>query len=151
MPNKAVKRTNKEIKALASKCAIKQKQSPPNWPTLMPLVPSYDLHLQTILEGQIVVVKKLFTSALSQRYVSFLSSLPLTTTAAPRRGEALRVNDRFQVQDADFAEALFSSTALKQLLEESSNDWGGEICGLNPNIRIYRYKQVQFFERHCEC
>lgn len=28
---------------------------------------------------------------------------------------------------------------------------GGQIVGLNPNIRIYRYKPGQFFDAHCKC
>lgn len=27
---------------------------------------------------------------------------------------------------------------------------GGEVVGLNPNIRIYRYTKGQFFDVHCK-
>lgn len=27
----------------------------------------------------------------------------------------------------------------------------GEVVGLNPNIRIYRYTPGQFFDAHCKC
>jgi len=27
---------------------------------------------------------------------------------------------------------------------------GGEVVGLNPNIRIYRYSPGQFFDAHCK-
>jgi hypothetical protein len=27
---------------------------------------------------------------------------------------------------------------------------GGEVVGLNPNIRIYRYRPGQFFDAHCK-
>ncbi|KAK2858552.1 hypothetical protein FQN49_004623, partial [Arthroderma sp. PD_2] len=59
----------------------------------------------------------------------------------------LRVNDRFQVDDASFAERLWSETGLKQLVQAES-DWDGEVLGLNPNIRIYRYTKGQFFGQH---
>lgn len=126
----------------------------PDWPTLQPLVPEADLALDTLLEGQVVLIRNLFTSNLCKKLVSFLSSLPLTTTPSrPKEGDALRVNDRIQFEDPDFAEQLFKSTALKSLLEGSSGFgesgrlppedliglWGGEVCGLNPRIRIYRY------------
>jgi hypothetical protein len=133
-----------------------------------------------LLDDQIYLIRSFSTSSLCKTYVSCLSSLPLittttTTTAAagkPKKGEAVRVNDRFQIPDADFAESLWSSTALKQLLlvetrrsgvrfqgeneNENENDngmaalWGGRPLGLNPNIRIYRYVQGQFFARHCK-
>lgn len=28
---------------------------------------------------------------------------------------------------------------------------GGQVIGLNPNIRIYRYTPGQFFDAHCKC
>jgi hypothetical protein len=57
--------------------------------------------------------------------------------------------------DPAFAEQLWNSTALKELVTVSnkSNDpgnsnsddlkklWVGEVCGLNPRIRIYRYSK----------
>jgi len=156
----------------------------PNWPPLRPLIPASDLSLEPLLDDQIYLIRSFFTSSLCKTYVSFLSSLPLITTTAagkPKKGEAVRVNDRFQIHDADFAESLWSSTALKQLLvetrrsgfrfqgeieieneneneNENNNDndngmaalWGGRPLGLNPNIRIYRYVQGQFFARHCK-
>ena len=87
------------------------------------------------------------------------------------------MNDRFQVEDARFAEMVWSGTALKELvttrfdedeeyddydengnqLSDASSDkaqkcretWGGDPLGLNPNIRIYRYSAGQFFAQHC--
>lgn len=71
------------------------------------------------------------------------------------------MNDRFQVSDSIFAENLWQDTGLKALLEsgevngETLNEdevkelWGGEILGLNSNIRVYRYSQGQFFDQHC--
>jgi len=135
-------------------------QSPqtPNWPALQPLAPPEDLSLETIVEDQIVVIPNLWTAALCKRYVAFLSALPLTTTpGVPKKGEATRVNDRFQIQDPAFAKLLWEQTALKSLItgeaegdlaSESAQDWGGEVLGLNPNIRIYRYKPGHFFDQH---
>jgi len=74
----------------------------------------------------------------------------------PKKGDAVRVNDRFQVDDPDFASSLWNSTGLKELVlredveQEDEKFWGGEVLGLNPNIRIYRYRQGQFFDQHCE-
>ena len=128
----------------------------PDWPALQPLVPTTDLALETLLEDQIILIRNFFTSTLCKKYVSFLASLPLITTPAkPKEGEALRVNDRIQFDDPAFAEQLWSSTGLQSLISGSTGDvdhhdfthqgamrlWGGEVCGLNPRIRIYRYGQ----------
>ncbi len=125
----------------------------PNWPALQPLLLTTDLTLETLLEEQIIVIRNFFTSTLCKKYVAFLSSLPLVTTPAkPKAGDALRVNDRLQFDDPSFSEQLWSSTALKALVknsienecedltsDEANRLWGGEVCGLNPRIRIYRY------------
>jgi len=132
----------------------------PNWPTLQPLVPSSDLALTTLVPSQIITISNFWTSTLCRNYVSFLSTLPLATTPGiPKRGDAVRVNDRFQIEDALFAERLWSQTALKVLVNseaagstevERKKLWGGKVVGLNPNIRVYRYSKGQFFDQHCE-
>jgi len=126
-------------------------KSTPNWPAFSPLVPESDLTLQHVLPGQIVTIPDFWTATLCKNYVAFLSSLPLTTTPGkPKKGDAVRVNDRFQIDDSAFAELLWSSTALKSLVTEADSGelWGGEVIGLNPNIRIYRYSKGQFFDKH---
>ncbi|KAH9878286.1 hypothetical protein J1614_003503 [Plenodomus biglobosus] len=120
----------------------------PNWPALDPLIPEVDLALDERLPGQIVTIPNLWTATLCRKYVSFLSSLPLTTPGKPKRGDAVRVNDRFQVDDPAFAMRLWSETALSALVSARSDLWGGQVTGLNPNIRIYRYSKGQFFDQH---
>jgi hypothetical protein len=136
----------------------------PNWPAFTPLLPDVDLALHEVLPGQIVTIPNFWTATLCKTYVSFLSSLPLTTTPGkPKKGDAVRVNDRFQIDDPSFAERLWSQTSLKALVTGMAEDgalvqteaqrkelWGGEVVGLNPNIRIYRYSKGQFFDQHCE-
>lgn len=49
--------------------------------------------------------------------MQFLKGLPLTTTPGkPKKGEALRYNDRFQVQDDLFANRLWVETGLRELV-----------------------------------
>lgn len=98
----------------------------------------------------------------------------MTTPKRPKRDEAVRVNDRFQIEDAGFAERLWSESALRELVlgagrerdqdqdqdeDEDEDDredrpdadtWGGDVLGLNSNIRIYRYTPGQFFGQHCK-
>ncbi|KAF2841995.1 hypothetical protein M501DRAFT_998227 [Patellaria atrata CBS 101060] len=135
-----------------------------DWPSFKPLVPTSALEWRIIMPNQILAIPSFWTSTLCKNYVSFLSSLPLTTTPGkPKRGEATRVNDRFQVDDPAFAERLWSGTGLKDLVlgnntdiydslsmsqEERRSLWGGEVACLNPNIRIYRYRKGQFFDQH---
>lgn len=148
----------------------------PNWPPLRPLLPTIDLSLTPLVPDQIYLIRNFLPASVCKSYASFLASLPLTTTPGkPKKHEAVRVNDRFQVEDAQFAENLWSGTAMKELVttrfaeeeydayDESASApspgelarmtrevWGGEPLGLNPNIRIYRYAAGQFFAQHCE-
>ncbi|KAL9109679.1 MAG: hypothetical protein Q9227_005717 [Pyrenula ochraceoflavens] len=126
--------------------------SPPNWPPLRPTLPAADLELVPLVPLQILIISSFFTSSLCRGLIGFFSTLTLTTTPnRPKRGEAVRVNDRFQIQDPLFAENLWSGTALKDLVQQYSEKddcWGGEVLGLNPNIRIYRYRSGQFFDKH---
>jgi hypothetical protein len=136
----------------------------PAWPSLQLDRPVEDLRLHHLMPGQIVTVSQFWPASLCKRYVSFLSGLPLITTpGVPKKGNAVRVNDRFQVDDPAFAEVLWSNTGLKELVmdtesiphdasgeDKAKQFWGGEVLGLNSNIRIYRYRPGQFFDQHCE-
>ncbi|KAH7333430.1 hypothetical protein BKA65DRAFT_44839 [Rhexocercosporidium sp. MPI-PUGE-AT-0058] len=150
-----------------SKAAPPPAPPPPNWPALKPLIPTSDLSLHTLLPSQIITISQFFTSTLCKTYVNFLKELPLTTTPGkPKKGDALRFNDRFQVFDEGFANRLWVETGLRELVcgrddegegegdgEEMTKEdrrklWGGEVIGLNPSIRIYRYTKGQFFDCH---
>lgn len=114
------------------------------------------------MRGQIYTISNLWTASLCKSYVTFLSSLPLVTTPGkPKKGDAVRVNDRYQIDDPAFAQRLWSETGLQALITGSAEHgtldltetqrrelWGGEVIGLNPNIRIYRYSKGQFFDQH---
>lgn len=160
MPPK--KKNNSDSQATSTTQSQTAKQQPPNWPPFNHLIPTSDLSLQELVPGQIVTIPNFWPAKLCKDYVSFLSSLTLTTTPGkPKKGEAVRVNDRFQIDDPAFAERLWSNTALKDLVTGQVEEnvlglddtqrkkfWGGEVIGLNPNIRIYRYSKGQFFAQH---
>lgn len=154
-----------KAKASHSTTAAAQQHMPnlPDWPPLQPLIPTSDLTLVPLLPEHILTIPHFWTASLSKTYVTFLSSLPLVTTPGkPKKGNAVRVNDRYQVDDPAFAERLWSETVLKDLVSnpvidgEALNEgetralWGGEVLGLNGNIRIYRYSKGQFFDQHCK-
>lgn len=149
--------------------------APPNWPPLRPLLPPTDLTLTPLVTDQIYLIRNFLPGTLCKNYVSFLASLPLTTTPGkPKKDEAVRVNDRFQIEDARFAEMLWGETALRELVVERFDEddyddydeeeekspleraqkahhlWGGTPLGLNSNIRVYRYSPGQFFAQHCK-
>ncbi|EME82897.1 uncharacterized protein MYCFIDRAFT_90177 [Pseudocercospora fijiensis CIRAD86] len=147
-------------KATTMQLATSQHNHAPYWPPIQTL-PSSELAIEILLKDQILTISQLWTSKLCKSYVTFLKTLPLVTTPGkPKKGEAVRVNDRYQVNDARFAEQLWSCTALKDLvtqpvidgveLDENARSelWGGDVLGLNPNIRIYRYSKGQFFDQH---
>ena len=139
-PSKATTNSSEPIKPPA-----------PNWPPLTPLIPADQLYVETFVPDQILIIRNFFTSKLCKDYTSYLSQLPLATTPGkPKRGEATRVNDRFQIDDPLFATQLWEQTPLRHLVEqyEDQSAWKGEVLGLNPNIRIYRYRPGQFFDQH---
>ena len=73
---------------------------------------------ETIVTDKVVVYKSFFPRSLCRDYVSFLRELPLTTTPGkPKRGEAMRVNDRYQIDDPRFAERLWTQTGLKEAVK----------------------------------
>ncbi|KAJ4386739.1 hypothetical protein N0V93_009637 [Gnomoniopsis smithogilvyi] len=124
---------------------------PPAWPIFKPLLPVMDLQPQSMLDSRVVLIRNFWPKSLCRDYVSFLRTLSLTTTPGkPKRGDAVRVNDRFQVQDQAFANRLWLQTGLRDVLmgEDWKGLWGGDVVGLSPNIRIYRYSPSQFFDAH---
>jgi hypothetical protein len=155
-PNKKSKKSAVDDKATLKTTPTAHVQRP-QWPPLQLERPNDMLSLHHLMPAQIVTISNFWSAALCKRYVTFLSSLPLVTTpGVPKKGDAVRVNDRFQVDDPEFAGLLWNSTGLKELVlgedGEQGDDkfWGGEVLGLNPNIRIYRYRKGQFFDQHCE-
>ncbi|PSR85723.1 alpha subunit of prolyl 4-hydroxylase, partial [Coniella lustricola] len=123
----------------------------PTWPAFRPSLPLGDLEPEPMLDARVFLLRNFWPRSLCRDYVSFLRTLSLTTTPGkPKRGDAVRVNDRFQVEDQAFAQRLWVDTGLKETLlaDEWKEKWGGEVVGLSPNIRIYRYSPGQFFDAH---
>lgn len=99
--------------ATASQASVAQ----PSWPAFKPPLPMIDLQPESLLDSRVLLIRNFWPKSLCRDYVSFLRSLPLTTTPGkPKRGDAVRVNDRFQVQDQGFANRLWLETGLKQTL-----------------------------------
>lgn len=94
---------------------------PPSWPPFKPALPVTDLDIETLVESKVVVFRSFWPKNLCRDYVSFLKTLPLVTTPGkPKRGDAVRVNDRFQIQDPAFADRLWLETGLKEAILDKS-------------------------------
>ena len=89
----------------------------PSWPPFRPSLPVVDLTPEHLVQDKVVVLRSFFPRSLCRDYVSFLRELPLITTPGkPKRGDAVRVNDRFQIDDPRFADRLWTETGLKDVL-----------------------------------
>ncbi|KAH8918032.1 hypothetical protein BT69DRAFT_1268296 [Atractiella rhizophila] len=154
MPSKATKTNVKSKgKAVVNAASPALEAVPPDWPAIKSFG---HLEANVLLPQQIVTILSLFSSSLCKTYIAFLSTLPFTTTPVrPKRGEAVRFNDRFQVDDETFARRLWEDSGLKEFFEREENEGilgdgvkEKEVVGLNPNIRVYRYVPGQFFDKH---
>lgn len=95
----------------------------PSWPVFKPPLPVVqllpELHPAT---PNIVLISSFFPRSLCRDYVAFLKTLSLQTTPSrPKKGDAVRVNDRFQVNDPEFARRLWDTTGLKELVLEDES------------------------------
>ena len=114
----------KNSRGQAASSAAPPPPPPPAWPVFKPPLPVIDLvpelHPST---PNIALVPSFFPRSLCRDYVAFLKTLPLQTTPGrPKRGEAVRVNDRYQIDDSAFARRLWEETGLREAL---LNDGGG--------------------------
>jgi hypothetical protein len=88
------------------------------------------------MDSQIITIKEFWTGTLCKNYVQFLKGLPLRTTPGkPKKGDALRFNDRFQVQDEVFANRLWLETGLRELVLGSVEREEGEDEGMTMEER----------------
>ena len=59
----------------------------------------------------------------------------MTTPGKPKKGDAVRVNDRFQVTDEDFAKRLWEETGLRDLILGDDGGDEEEEEGMNESER----------------
>lgn len=112
---KGSKRPPPSAAAGASSASAAASAITPAWPPFRPPLPVTDLAAETVVSDKVVVYRSFFPRPLARDYVAFLGGLPLTTTPGkPKRGMALRVNDRFQIDDANFANRLWTETGLRE-------------------------------------
>lgn len=96
----------------------------PAWPQFKPALPVTDLVPEPLeaCPDKVVLIQNFWPRSLCNAYIAFLKDLPLTTTPGrPKRGEALRVNDRFQIDDPVFASRLWLQTGLREALMQDED------------------------------
>lgn len=125
------------------------------WPLFDPPSSQQQLQLTTILPD-LHTIHSLFSPAALKRWSTFLNSpstpIKLSSSPAPKRGEAHRTNHRFSIIDPAFARCLWEESGLKDVLNGLKLDGVGggtqrKPVGLYENIRLYRYSEGEFFGR----
>lgn len=118
MPRQKASKSTAKAKPSSAAAAVQ----PPSWPVFKPPLPLIDLQPESLLNDRVVLIRNFWPKSLCRDYASFLRTLPLTTTPGqPKRGDAVRVNDRFQVHDQAFANRLWLETGLRDVL--MGDDW----------------------------
>lgn len=124
---------------------------PVAWPKLPPKPKA--LGPETIhwhLSDQVGVVHNFFTPSECQAFIRACSSQTFSPSPPAKRGEAHRTNERWSVEDALFADTLWSRLHPTCSAWLGIEGWarGKHPSGLNSNIRVYKYFPGQAFGAH---
>ncbi|KAF5731118.1 2-oxoglutarate and Fe(II)-dependent oxygenase superfamily protein isoform 1 [Tripterygium wilfordii] len=134
------KRKMGERKADSKKQSVK-------WPLIKP---KQNLQIKRLKDIDLFTVPNFFTSAESKAFIEAAEGIGFVHQGSlgPTKGEAYRDNDRISVSDPVLASAIWES-GLDKLFSDIKIR-GKVAVGLNPNIRLYRYKFGQRFGRHID-
>ncbi|KAG7663762.1 uncharacterized protein J8A68_002709 [[Candida] subhashii] len=115
---------------------------------------------ESIVSDQIIIINNFFTKELCNELIkSFERELTLETTPLIKSKEyALRYNDRCSIPDDLASSDILWQYLSKILLQEKQydedeemqeiHDIFGNACGLNPQLRVYRYRKGHHFDKH---
>ncbi|KAJ0705475.1 putative prolyl 4-hydroxylase, alpha subunit [Helianthus annuus] len=125
----------------------KSKTTDSNWPHIKP---KSDLRITRLKDHDLFTVQNFLTAAESKAFIKAAESIGFVHQGSlgPTKGEAYRDNDRIAVNDPFLADTLWES-GLSKLFSDITIR-GKVAVGLNPNIRLYRYKVGQRFGRHID-
>lgn len=113
---------------------------------------------ESIISDQIITINNFFTSEFCNELIkSFVGSLTLETTPLIKSKDyAARFNDRISLNDIEASKVLW--TYLKDILLQDPGYQDEELDeiksifqdahGLNPQLRIYRYRKGHHFGKH---
>ncbi|RUO96801.1 hypothetical protein BC936DRAFT_141430, partial [Jimgerdemannia flammicorona] len=119
----------------------------PRWPHI---TSKPTLTLVPVLDSQIYLLPTFFTSKECDSLIAHIERhIPLTQVPTiPKKGEAFRSNDRTSFTDPALALMLWDLGLGAACTTGALTGTNGSPCGLNSNIRVYRYTPGQRFEPH---
>lgn len=125
----------------------KETTTDPKWPSIKP---KNNLHITRLRDFDLFTVQNFFSSYESKAFIETAEGIGFTHQGSlgPAKGEAYRDNDRISVNDPVLADSIWDS-GLNKLFSDIRIR-GKAAVGLNPNIRLYRYKVGQRFGRHID-
>ncbi|CAL5225451.1 g8270 [Coccomyxa viridis] len=108
-----------------------------------------DLQVTSLSAQAIILVKGVLSASEAKAVVAAAERIGFEHQGSkgPANGEAVRDNGRIALSDKAYAEHLWQALGLQPALAGIMVE-GAQACGLNPNIRIYRYEPGQRFNRH---
>lgn len=113
-----------------------------------------DLQLTVLEPDQIYIIENYFTKKECEQVINYFNThLPPIPPSSliPKSGEAFRSNDRQSMKNKEVADTLWR-IGLYQVCVQQEKFFQVSLprkpCGLNSNIRIYRYQEGQKFEAH---
>jgi hypothetical protein len=105
--------------------------------------------IRHLVENEIIIVDDALSARACAAIVDAVErndAFTESTSRGPRFGEAWRRNGRFAVEDAAFADALWDASGGRETFAFELAD----AKGLNPNIRVYRYRSSEHFGPHVD-
>ncbi|KIL00107.1 hypothetical protein PAXRUDRAFT_822048 [Paxillus rubicundulus Ve08.2h10] len=118
--------------------------------------PKNFLDCHVLLDDQIILIDEFLSPEECKRFAKFIDELPLELTPPKKKGEAERVNYRFSVNSATFAEQLHSlllphlpSFPYPPSVRRPAQSVQPRLPhSCNSNIRMYKYTPSQHFGPH---
>ena len=99
-----------------------------------------------VVANEIIVVDDALTPRDCARIVDAIGDAFAPATSGARRGEARRRNGRFAETSEAFARRLFERARVARTFAFEMDD----AAGLNPNVRVYRYREGERFGAHVD-
>ncbi|CAM8909045.1 unnamed protein product [Rhodiola kirilowii] len=117
------------------------------WPVIKP---KNDLQINRLKDLHLFTIPNFFTPVESKAFIKVAESVGFVHQGSlgPAYGEAFRDNDRMSVNDPELADTIWQSGLSKLFTDIKIRR--KVAVGLNPNIRLYRYKAGQRFGRHID-
>ncbi|CAM8900577.1 unnamed protein product [Rhodiola kirilowii] len=117
------------------------------WPVIKP---KNDLQINRLKDLHLFTIPNFFTPVESKAFIKVAESVGFVHQGSlgPAYGEAFRDNDRMSVNDPELADTIWQSGLSKLFTDIKIRR--KVAVGLNPNIRLYRYKTGQRFGRHID-